>query len=78
MEKINGLYHDLNELANDQDEQINTLDFNMDAGLQGAKKANKEFKKAKPKSIVNTRLLISVIILIFAIPLIARWTILKS
>ncbi|CAI2377094.1 unnamed protein product [Moneuplotes crassus] len=78
MEKINGLYHDLNDLANEQDEQINHLDFNMDKGLEETKKANKQLKKAKPKSMVNMRLVVSVIILILAIPLLIRWTIMRQ
>mmetsp|Transcript_28501 Transcript_28501/g.25231 ORF Transcript_28501/g.25231 Transcript_28501/m.25231 type:complete len:275 (+) Transcript_28501:2-826(+) len=78
MEKINGLYNDLNELAMEQDHQIDTLDFNMDKGLEGAKKANKQLKAAKPKSMVNLRLIISVIILLLAIPLIIRWSFFKD
>ena len=78
MEKINGLYHDLNELAMEQDHQIDTLDFNMDKGLEGAKAANKHLKKAKPKSMVNMRLLVSVLILLIALPLIFRWCFLRD
>ena len=77
MEKINGLYHDLNDLANDQEEQMNHLDMNMNKGLEETKKANKQLKKAKPKSIINMRLVVSVIILVLVIPLIARWTIMR-
>ena len=74
MEKINGLYHDLNELANEQDFKLNELEDNMEKGLEGVKGANKELKKAKPNSMMNMRLIVSVIILCLTVPLIIRWT----
>lgn len=51
MEKINGLYNDLNDLANEQDEKLLMLDRNMDDAVENAKEANKQLKKSKPKTL---------------------------
>jgi t-SNARE complex subunit (syntaxin) len=63
MEKINGLYNDLNELAKDQDDKLMRLDNNIDDAIENTKSANKQLRKSKPKSIVNIRLVITVLIL---------------
>lgn len=51
LEKINQLYHDLNSLALDQDQQLEALDNNMDQAQDAAKKVKKELRKAKPASL---------------------------
>lgn len=51
MEKINGLYNDLNDLAMEQDKQLDRLDANIDHAYDSAKAANKQLRKAKPQSI---------------------------
>lgn len=63
MEKINGLYNDLNELAKEQDDKLKRLDNNIDDALENTKSANKQLRKSKPKSIMNMRLVITVLIL---------------
>jgi t-SNARE complex subunit (syntaxin) len=67
MEKINGLYNDLNELAMEQDNKLGRLDYNIDQAHDTAKSANKQLKKAKPKSLINMRLLISALILMLVV-----------
>lgn len=67
MEKINGLYNDLNELAMEQDNKLGRLDYNIDQAFDSAKSANKQLKKAKPKSIMNMRLVISALILMLVV-----------
>lgn len=51
MEKINGLYNDLNDLANAHEEKLDRLDQNMDNAFESAKAANKQLRKSKPTSI---------------------------
>lgn len=63
MEKINGLYNDLNDLANAHEEKLDRLDQNMDNAFESAKAANKQLRKSKPTSIWNMRLIIAALVL---------------
>ena len=63
MEKINVLYNDLNDLANDQEEHLNLLDHNIDEAVSKTKQANKQLKKSKPKSLCNYRLVVATLVL---------------
>ena len=63
MEKINGLYNDLNELANDQDDHLKILGDNMDDAVNYAKEGNKQLRKAKPNQMCNVRLIVAMLVL---------------
>lgn len=63
MEKINGLYNDLNDLAKEQDHKLDRLDCNIDDAFGAAKSANKQLRIAKPKSVCNMKLVFASITL---------------